>query len=277
VGGDAKVVGGGLRVELPRRRHLNERGKAKRAYQAYVDLRDTADWLGDLLSMQLDHFGLTMKEYRVMERIFWRGPQYQQDLSRRFRCSKQNVGWVIKRLEYLGRVVRLPGRVIVDSGGEIGVEAGGGLGARGGGGEGLSAEDVQRIAAENVGGGGWWSRERRKRLAAYARGKAREIGRVEARERLRGDVAEYGRSSARIERADGRPVTLVQLTAEGRALIEDVYLRHVKYVKSLMRALEGREQETLSRLCGKLRRGDVLKFCREMVWQRENVGPDRGY
>jgi hypothetical protein len=35
-------------------------------------------------------------------------------------------------------------------------------------------------------------------------------------------------------------------------------------VKSLMRALDGREQVTLIRLLQKLRKGDVVKFVREI-------------
>ncbi|MFZ0737656.1 MAG: MarR family transcriptional regulator [Candidatus Acidiferrales bacterium] len=97
--------------EFMRRRHINERGKTQRAYQAYVDLMDTAEWLRDEFSGQLASFDLTMMEYRVMERIYRRGPQYQTDISRRFRCSKQNIAWVVSRLEDLGRVRRVTARL----------------------------------------------------------------------------------------------------------------------------------------------------------------------
>jgi hypothetical protein len=40
---------------------------------------------------------------------------------------------------------------------------------------------------------------------------------------------------------------------------------HSKLVKSLLRVLDGREQGTLSRICRKLREGDVLKLIREIT------------
>jgi guanylate kinase len=39
-------------------------------------------------------------------------------------------------------------------------------------------------------------------------------------------------------------------------------------VKELMRALHGREQETLSKLCRKLREGDDWKYLREFRYLR---------
>jgi transcriptional regulator of NAD metabolism len=39
---------------------------------------------------------------------------------------------------------------------------------------------------------------------------------------------------------------------------------HSKLVKALMRALHAREQESLERICEKLREGDVLKFVTEL-------------
>jgi len=62
----------------------------------------------------------------------------------------------------------------------------------------------------------------------------------------------------------GKLVGVVQLTAEGERFVGSVFPKHVKLVKSLMVALEGREQETLSRLLGKLRKGNDFKFLREI-------------
>jgi hypothetical protein len=63
--------------------------KTNRAFRAYIDLMDAADWLRGEMSDQLATFDLTMMQFRVMEALFRGGPQYQQLLSRRFDCSKQ--------------------------------------------------------------------------------------------------------------------------------------------------------------------------------------------
>jgi MarR family 2-MHQ and catechol resistance regulon transcriptional repressor len=64
----------------------------------------------------------------------------------------------------------------------------------------------------------------------------------------------------------GTRVVLVELTAEGKELVADVSPKHAKVVKAEMRALEGREQATLSRLCEKLKLGDPARFIREFKW-----------
>jgi hypothetical protein len=46
--------------------------------------------------------------------------------------------------------------------------------------------------------------------------------------------------------------------------INKEFSKPAKVVKSLMRVLDGREQATLSRLMLKLRKGDVVKFVREI-------------
>ena len=58
---------------------------------------------------------------------------------------------------------------------------------------------------------------------------------------------------------------LVNLTEEGEKLIANVFPKHVKLIRSELRVLQGREQVTLSRICRKLRRGDVMKFVDEIT------------
>jgi MarR family 2-MHQ and catechol resistance regulon transcriptional repressor len=71
----------------------------------------------------------------------------------------------------------------------------------------------------------------------------------------------------------GPRIGLVQLTPLGEKFIGFVFPKHAKVVKALMRVLDGREQETLSRLCKKLCEGDVLKFFSEMTHEdREESG-----
>jgi hypothetical protein len=46
---------------------------------------------------------------------------------------------------------------------------------------------------------------------------------------------------------------------------------HAKVVKAEMKVLDGRQQETLSRTCVKLREGDAVKFLKElMILRGEN-------
>ncbi|HTZ99971.1 MAG TPA: MarR family transcriptional regulator [Candidatus Aquilonibacter sp.] len=66
------------------------------------------------------------------------------------------------------------------------------------------------------------------------------------------------------ERRRGKPIGVVVLTASGKNFIRDVLPRHSKLVKSLFRVLGSREQLSLSRLCRKLRAGDIFKFLREI-------------
>ena len=66
-------------------------------------------------------------------------------------------------------------------------------------------------------------------------------------------------------KAVGRRIVLVNLTEEGEELIANVFPKHVKLVRSELRVLGGREQRTLSRICQKLRRGDVMKFVQEIT------------
>ncbi|MFY9691180.1 MAG: MarR family transcriptional regulator [Candidatus Acidiferrales bacterium] len=63
---------------------------------------------------------------------------------------------------------------------------------------------------------------------------------------------------------EGRIVHVVGLTARGKRFIGNVLPRHTKVVRALMRALDAREQDSISRVCRKLREGDVLKFVKEL-------------
>jgi MarR family 2-MHQ and catechol resistance regulon transcriptional repressor len=153
---------------------------------------DTADWLREMMSRQLWRWDLSMLQFRVLETLYNEGPQHQQELSRKFRCSKQNVASVLKRLE----------------------------------------ED------------GWIRREN----ATLPRT----------------SEANWVNPKAKTERAaEGRRVVNVRLSPDGQRLFPDTFRKHSKVVKAKMRALEEREQHTLSRLCRKLRQGDILRFVQE--------------
>jgi MarR family transcriptional regulator, 2-MHQ and catechol-resistance regulon repressor len=70
--------------------------------------------------------------------------------------------------------------------------------------------------------------------------------------------------SKRGERRLGVRVSVVKLTPAGKKLVRDMLPSHSKVVKALMRVLSAREQNSLRRICRKLREGDVLKFVSEI-------------
>ncbi len=75
---------------------------------------------------------------------------------------------------------------------------------------------------------------------------------------------------AKREDHEGRMVHAVGLTARGKKFIGNVLPRHAKVVKALMRALDAREQDSISRACRKLRAGDALKFLQEIRMVEED-------
>jgi MarR family transcriptional regulator, 2-MHQ and catechol-resistance regulon repressor len=183
-----------------RPRDLARHVKTNRAFRAYIDLMDAADWLRGEMSDQLATFDLTMMQFRVMEALFRGGPQYQELLSRRFDCSKQNIARVLKGLLKAGAVrsdrCRLPSR-----------------------------------PTEEVAGEAW------KRAGL---------------------------------RWQGRWISLLTLTPKGKRFIARVIGKHKKVVRAWMRVLDAREQQTLGRLCRRLREGDVVKFVKDIrVMDRE--------
>ena len=78
------------------------------------------------------------------------------------------------------------------------------------------------------------------------------------------NLERHGWIARRAHRTDGRKV-MIHLTPKGRALIERVYPHHAKVVRAQMSVLNGREQETLRRLCRKLHLGNPMKFIRELT------------
>ncbi|HUA01893.1 MAG TPA: MarR family transcriptional regulator [Candidatus Aquilonibacter sp.] len=175
----------------------SQREKTLRAFRAYLDLIDTADWLKNELRGQLESFDLTMPGFRLLEMLYREGALPVPNIARRRLCTRQNVGFILDSLEARGwvghRVVNLPAVEVNES-----------------------------------------------RIAKARRG-ARQ----------------------------GPRVRVVALTKSGKEFIGTVLPRHVKRVKALMRALDGREQESISAVCRKLREGDIFKFLREMQMMDE--------
>lgn len=186
--------------EAPRQaaRYPTQKEKTERAFGAYLDLLDTADWIQGRLRGQLESFDLTIGGFRLLELIYRKGPMSLALACELRQSSRQNLNVIAKRME-----------------------------AR-----------------------GWLRRE-------YF-----ELPPVEIRASL---VPKAKRGRPR----KGREMGAVRLTPLGEKLIGSVIPKRAKLVKALMRALDGREQQSLSRICHKLREGDAMKFYSEMTVVRE--------
>jgi DNA-binding MarR family transcriptional regulator len=174
--------------------YLTPREKTQRAFRAYMDLLDTADWIKGELRGPLMSFDLAMGEFRLLELLYREGALFISDIARRRRVHRAGVEVTIERLARRGWV----GQKIVA----------------------LPPVELERA-----------------HLAKFRRG----------------------------ERRQGRRIRAIGLTKSGKRFIGNVLPSHSKVVKAMMRALDGREQETLGRLCRKLRAGDVLKFVSEIT------------
>ncbi len=174
--------------------YITPREKTQRAFRAYVDLMDTAEWIRGELRGPLMSFDLTMGEFRLLELLYREGAMFISDVARRRRLQRQGVDVTVARLAKRGWLAR---RVVA-----------------------LPPVEIEQT-----------------HLAKFRRDKPRE----------------------------GRRVNVVGLTKSGKKFIGSVLPRHSKVVKALMRALDGREQETLGRLCRKLRAGDIVKFVSEIT------------
>ena len=170
-----------------------QKEKTQRAFRAYVDLIDTAEWMKAELRGQLESFDLTMAGFLLLELLYREGPLVMSYAAEKRRCNRQNLDVIVRRLEKRGWVeralVKLPPAEIKPS-----------------------------------------------RLPKATRGKKRE----------------------------GRRIGYMRLTTLGQKFVGWVLPKHAKIVKSLMRALDGREKESLSRICRKLREGDIVKYFSEI-------------
>ena len=172
---------------VPKRR-MNQYQKTDRAFHAYIDLLDAAEYMRARVYDQLTFYGLTMNGFRVLELLEREGPMRATVMAERCQWNRQNLDVVVRRLDAKGWV----------------------------------KSELAPAALDRTSGN------------RHVRAKA------------------------------GRPVAVLRLTAEGLSFIERFLPRHGKVVKAYMRALEGREQQTLSYLCRKLKEGDILRFISEM-------------
>jgi len=78
-------------------------------------------------------------------------------------------------------------------------------------------------------------------------------------------IEQSHKAKSNAEKRKGRRVGVMTLTPSGKRFVRDVIPNQFKMMKALLRVLDGREQRSLSRLCGKLAsREAVLKFLGEI-------------
>lgn len=171
-----------------------QKEKTQKAFRAYLELLDTADWIRAELRPQLEAFDLTMAGFRLLEMLYREGPVSKPMAADRFRFKRQNLNVIVAGLQQRGWV-----QVTVT---------------------------MYPLA----------------------------------------EVKETGASKARVRNPrDGQRVGVISLTPLGKKFIGNVLPRHAKMVKALMRVLEGREKESLIRICRKLREGDIVKYVSELT------------
>ena len=177
-------------------RRPTQKERRDRAFRAYLDLLDTAEWMKSQMRGQLELFDMTYAGLRVLEMLYREGRMAMADVARARQHARPNLEVIVRRLEEHG-----------------------------------------------------WVRREFRRLPPVKRRESRIPKRLRGKPRV------------------GRRVAMVGLTPAGAEFVGNVLPRHAKVVKAFMRALGGREQKTLSRICGKLREGDVLKFATEMMYE----------
>jgi DNA-binding MarR family transcriptional regulator len=85
-------------------RYITAKGRTERAFAAYIDLCEAAEYLTEQMRGQLSTFGLSTFQFRLLATLLHNGPQYERAIARQFQCSRQNVSRVIQSLESRGCV-----------------------------------------------------------------------------------------------------------------------------------------------------------------------------
>jgi hypothetical protein len=67
----------------------NQEDKTVRAFQAFLNVMDTADWFKNELRGPLESFDLTMGGFRLLEMLYREGALPVPDVARRRLCTRQ--------------------------------------------------------------------------------------------------------------------------------------------------------------------------------------------
>ena len=167
-------------------RRATQKEKTVRAFEVYLELTDTANWLRAWMRGPLESFDLTPQGLRLLVLLYRDGPTRTVEAAKSLRFRRQNLDAVVGRLEERGWVKR-----------EIVTLPNAGLGQR--------------------------------------PSKARTV----TRKRRTWKIG------------------VISLTPLGEKFIAGVLPNNGKVLKALMRALHGREQQTLVEICRKLRAGSI--------------------
>ncbi|MGB7311094.1 MAG: MarR family transcriptional regulator, partial [Candidatus Acidiferrales bacterium] len=82
------------------------RQRTKRAFGAYMEVLETADWLKGELHGPLLMYDLSMGDFRLLELLHREGALFAPDIARRRRLHKQAVAVIVRRLTKRGFVLR---------------------------------------------------------------------------------------------------------------------------------------------------------------------------
>jgi DNA-binding MarR family transcriptional regulator len=86
-----------------------QKQKTERAFQAYIDLLDAAEWFKGEMRAPLESFDLTMESFRLLVLFYQEGALPIAEVARRRGRNRQNLDVTLARLEKR----RLVGRVLV--------------------------------------------------------------------------------------------------------------------------------------------------------------------
>jgi DNA-binding MarR family transcriptional regulator len=86
-----------------KRRPSREQRRA-RAWETYLDLADTVDWMRERLRIALDMFGLSMGEFRLLALLQLKGPLSLREASEERRRDRRNMYQTIRQAEEFGWV-----------------------------------------------------------------------------------------------------------------------------------------------------------------------------
>ena len=71
--------------------------KSKRAFRAYMDLLDTAEWIKGELRGPLASFDLAMGDFRVLEMLYREGALFLPDIARKRKSHRQGIDVIVGR------------------------------------------------------------------------------------------------------------------------------------------------------------------------------------
>src|SRR5690348_18491024 len=77
---------------------LTQREKSERAFQAYLDLLDAAEYMRARVYDQLTDHGLTIRGVRVLELLNTQGPMLLMVIAQKCQWKRQNLDVIVKGL-----------------------------------------------------------------------------------------------------------------------------------------------------------------------------------